>query len=814
MYYPDIDSLENSREAIVQFGGLQDKELTDDGFFRETQFVDNDNFPYLTAKCSRYEHQNIFPDEDGFKKAMVVTMIKKGGKLNFLLKYESTTDETYTYVLYYYNFAKNCFVSEELTSGYANDDTKLISYGAYILIFTDQKIKYYFNTQVLESDTDYCGVAGNEVTLPSNVNSTGQVYFVLCDSDGKVYAEPGDNKAIKVQKSSPDTGNMYSITWTTGAEKSKYQWIYCKMTDINQVIRFQLPCDVNAGEKILIQCFRDKDEWNRIKITIKNQVYPLWSQLMDYDENISDHKNAMVLNNISVNTDALWLDSDSGTLKKYSDSYGMWTPITTTYIKVYADVSKTQYDWIDKFSIGDKIKIYGVAFWDITCGTEKEKSFTIYNKGYDDDNRPFIVIDNVFKTDYYIVQSFYYGHDINGTTYTKPNGFDGVKIVRDIPQMDFITVSNNRVWGCYKGISNYHKVESIDYYAWRDSDGVVKRIMKGYGIWNKSKNVNEIYASALGNFKNWYNYGTTANSGYALSLGDDGEFTGACTYQGYPMFFKENNVYKIYGSYPAQYQLQTFDFRGVEKGADKTLATVGGYLIYKTPKDFVIFDGSSITSISKDIKFEKGGKEYATKVQFMPYNATGYGDNKYYCTAVHKGYDDDIPHWYVFIYDIEKGFWIKQKNAYFVSVVSDNSGALYYAPVGDGEQGPVVCREGEYDKALDDKSGIVGNIVENHDFEWFVETGYQGFEYPDHKYIQRINIRAKVPLNKTLKVKISYDGREFEEVGRISGNGKPTVTTIRIIPKRCDYYAMRLEGDGDTILYGIYRTLKQGSDIK
>ena len=74
--------------------------------------------------------------------------------------------------------------------------------------------------------------------------------------------------------------------------------------------------------------------------------------------------------------------------------------------------------------------------------------------------------------------------------------------------MDFVIESGNRLWGCR------------------------------YGKALNGETVNEIYASKLGDFRNWYCFAGISTDSYTASVGTDGAFTGAVTYMGRPIFFK------------------------------------------------------------------------------------------------------------------------------------------------------------------------------------------------------------------------------------------------------------------------------------
>lgn len=130
---------------------------------------------------------------------------------------------------------------------------------------------------------------------------------------------------------------------------------------------------------------------------------------------------------------------------------------------------------------------------------------------------------------------------------------ESLKISRKLPEMDFYCESGNRVWGC------------------------------------SSKN-NEIYCSKLGDPKNWNCYMGIASDSYAVTVGTDGVFTGAVSYKGYVLFFKENCVHKIYGFNPP-FTVNTSYIRGVQKGSEKSLVTVNETLYYKSPNGIVMYDG-------------------------------------------------------------------------------------------------------------------------------------------------------------------------------------------------------------------------------
>ena len=166
---------------------------------------------------------------------------------------------------------------------------------------------------------------------------------------------------------------------------------------------------------------------------------------------------------------------------------------------------------------------------------------------------------------------------------------------RHMPNMDFLIESGNRLWGCR------------------------------YGTALNGDVVNEIYACKLGDFKNWSCFMSLSTDSYTASCGTDGQFTGAITHLGYPLFFKENCVHKVYGNIPANFQIQDTACRGVQKGCHGSLAIVNETLFYKSRGGICAFDGS----LPKDASYVLGNEAYSDAVG-------GAHGNKYYVSMKHS----------------------------------------------------------------------------------------------------------------------------------------------------------------------------------
>lgn len=336
------------------------------------------------------------------------------------------------------------------------------------------------------------------------------------------------------------------------------------------------------------------------------------------------------------------------------------------------------------------------------------------------------------------------------TNYNKINKFivnDPITFSRKMPKMDFAIESNNRLWGCRYGENN-------------DGDFV-----------------NEIYASKLGDFKNWNSYENLASDSYAASCGTDGEWTGAISFFSKPVFFKENYIHTVYGAFPSQYQINSVTARGVQKGSADSLAILNETLYYLSSEGVCTYNGSLPVNISYafgDIRYKKGV-------------ACAY-NGKYYI----KAESNNAP--VLMVYDEKRGIWSKEDelNAIFLCPTDDN---VYYL-CENGENGSLFGDDGENIKSID----------------WFLETGEYGLSLIDHKYISKINLRLALGKEAKAIVSIQYDnsGRWKRLCNLTRKNINPF--TLPIKPKRCDRFRLRLEGNGSVKIYSISKTLTQGSD--
>ena len=414
----------------------------------------------------------------------------------------------------------------------------------------------------------------------------------------------------------------------------------------------------------------------------------------------------------------LWLDTSSTphTLKQYSKTNEAWVQIPTTYIKISCTGIGAN------FELYDGVTISGIKADELQ---DLNASMVIWAKGND-----YIVVVGVM-----------------GSTISQSVDVGAISVDRKMPSVDFVIESGNRLWGCK------------------------------YGEANNGQVVNEIYASKLGDFKNWNCFMGLSTDSYAASCGTDGQFTGAITHLGYPLFFKENCVHKVYGNYPANFQIQTTACRGVQKDCEKSLAIVNETLFYKARSAVCAYDGSLPTEVS----YALGNEAYSEAVG-------GSHGNKYYISMKDVSGKHNL-----FVYDIVKGMWHREDDLQVDSFCSCR-GELYAI-----SSGQIITMLGSGASTMED-------------VEWMVQTGEIGITSPDMKYISRITLRMSMDIGAEVRIYAQYDFSEEWECQCVLTSTNLRSFSIPIRPKRCDHMKLRIEGIGDVKIYSITKTIEQGSD--
>lgn len=426
-----------------------------------------------------------------------------------------------------------------------------------------------------------------------------------------------------------------------------------------------------------------------------------------------------------------WLDTANvltenvAILKQYSSALSGWSTVSPTYVKIATSGVGAP------FSVGDFVYIDGEDVRPIHC-----------LRGIHEAPREIVAKEN---------DSIVVCYPISDTATEIPDT-ESFSVTRKMPMTDFLFEHENRLWGCR------------------------------YGKANNGEFVNEIYASKLGDFKNWNSFQGISTDSYIASCGTDGKWTGAVKALGYPLFFKENCLHKVYGSYPAEYQMQTIPCRGVQEGCENSLAVVNEVLFYKSRGGVCAYDGSLPSCVSEAL----GNESYSKAV------AGGCG-NKYYISM-----QDGGGAWSLFCLDTQKGFWHRE-DALQVDAFCRVGDELFY-----------IEHDAPWIRTMPNGKGepLEGRVP------WYAETGVLGADSPDHKYLSRITVRLSMAVGTSVRFFAEYDSCGSRELlASVMGNRLNSVS-VSLRPRRCDHLRLRIEGEGEAKLFSITMTTEQGSDLR
>lgn len=432
---------------------------------------------------------------------------------------------------------------------------------------------------------------------------------------------------------------------------------------------------------------------------------------------------------------ALWIDKSKkpNALMQWSELQQMWVSIATSYVKISAN------GIADGLNVQDAVKISGINS-DLTQLASLEGQTSILWGVHKESGNDYIIVTGI----------------INEVAHQ----YSTLTIERLMPIMDYVTESNNRLWGCRYGLNR---------------DGV---------------QVNEIYSSKLGDFKNWNYFSGTAADSYVASCGTDGAFTGAISFLGYPLFFKENCIHKVFGNYPSNYQIKPTSCYGVMKGASDSLAICNDILMYKSRDGICVYDGSLPSIVSKAL----GDIRYTDAI-------AGYGDNKYYISMLSEADNE----WHLFAFDTQKKMWHKEDNLRVDSFCSYN-GELYFIDHATKHIRTILGTLGDLDEEVT---------------EWSAETSEIGLKRtegrytvasPGKKYIGQMLVRMSMDIGAEATFHIQYDSQgEWTEIAHLVGTSLRSFF-VPIRPRRCDHFKLRIEGMGNVKIYSYTKIIEQGSD--
>lgn len=424
---------------------------------------------------------------------------------------------------------------------------------------------------------------------------------------------------------------------------------------------------------------------------------------------------------------------DKAYYNTYSGEFGSlessWegTSLTFTNGQLYGDevdancIEAAGVDWSDYFNPGDAVTISGC-----TVHPENNKTPIIRE----------ISGDKLYFYEYTFVLD---GEGI--TPYTETGT---LSIKRTVPDLKYICENENRLWGC---------------------------------------DDTTIYASKLGDIFNWNVYDGLDTDSYAVDTGSAGIFTACVSYLGYPIFFKEDHIYKVYGSLPSNFEVMGSATLGVAEGSSKSLAIAGEILFYLSRSGIMAYSGGIPQPVSENFGVER-----------FKNAAAGSDGMKYYVSMESDGYK-------LYVYDVQKGLWH----------IEDGTHATHFAMY-DGNI-YFLNDEGEIWISGNIQDPPEGTTLEPS-VEWMAEFTDYTDDDPYKKGIAKILVRVELDAGATMDTYMKFDSQDWIKVnGTLTTNVKRSYY-LPIIPRRADHYRIKFQGTGNCWIYSVAREYYNGSALK
>ena len=428
--------------------------------------------------------------------------------------------------------------------------------------------------------------------------------------------------------------------------------------------------------------------------------------------------------------------SSTGTLEVYSSASGNWTAVPLEYCRITAAGAEKQ------FAQWDTVTVQGTAAKQAGMWQELDGDLVVYD-----------VQENALRVRVTPEGDFFYGKLTQGADGAQWTSMDGretkniavsgtVQLERRVPDLDFVTECDNRVWGC-------------------------------------SSRENVIYACKLGDPTNWFSYRGIAADSYAVTVGSDGAFTGAATCMGYALFFKENTLHKLYGSKPSDFQLTSLRCRGVARNAARSLCVLNETLYYLSPDGVMAWDGSIPAKVSAALD--------AGRLANVKQAVGGALDGRYY---LHVSRENEVR---LLVYDTERGLWHEEDVCSFE--MASTGGQLY---LWDGRAlwAADPSREAAGQRSEGTEQGV----------EFALTTGDLGLDSPEERYLSRLTLRLDAACRSQVTVEVSYDGGPWENAAALTVEGPRRNCDLHLVPRRCASFRLRLWGYGQITLRSLAKT--------
>ncbi len=435
---------------------------------------------------------------------------------------------------------------------------------------------------------------------------------------------------------------------------------------------------------------------------------------------------------VVIMPDKAWYNVDTG---EFGSMESVWSGDRLTFsngllFEEEAECNTIQcpgINWSDFFRAGDAVTIEG-------CNIHPENNKTSIIREINGDKLSFY--EYVFVLD---------GEE--GTTPYTETGNLSVK--RTVPDMRYICENENRLWGCDE---------------------------------------RTIYACKPGDIFNWNVYDGLDTDSFYVDTGSAGVFTGCCAYLGYPIFFKEEHIYKVYGSLPSNFEVMGSATLGVMAGSHKSLAIAGEALFYLSRAGIIAYQGG----VPQPIGAAFGKSRFRAGV-------AGSDGLKYYVSM-----EDELGDRRLYVYDTQRGLWHVEDHTEAKSFAFYD-GALYWLDAAGDIWAADQTAVGHWPEGAQSEGPVT----------WWAEFSDFTDNDPNKKGLGKLQLRLELEAGASVSVYLKMDSEhEWRLVDQPIDQQAKRSYILPIVPERADHYRLKLEGVGECRVYSITRGQYSGSDLR
>lgn len=422
--------------------------------------------------------------------------------------------------------------------------------------------------------------------------------------------------------------------------------------------------------------------------------------------------------------DKMYIDMLEGKAYKIEDSYTSWGIHfngTRVYLYAFTQEERDERDAaMEKFKVGDCLTITG----DIDPENVEEDG---------------LIVTEINKRLYYI--SFAREKVFKANN---PESSKIITIARHVPPIDYICESENRLWGCS----------------------------------NKDQT---IYASALGDPGTFYDYRLVSTASFAIAVGSKGDFTGCAHLGSTVLFFKEDCMHKMLGSYPEEYQMVTYNYDGVKRGCNKSIVGDNEVLYFVGTNGVYQYNGATPYLISREL----GNISLENAIG-------GFDGQMYHISAEVNGETQYLT------YDTVNRIWMRESGNKVVDFAKIDD--IMYTLLDDGYV---------YKKDLSGRYEGEWRMRLKPIYESGRSSKGSAATFEKKRY-SRLLIRVELPEGSRIIADVSTDGGKWKKCGEIRGE-KENVSLLVVPIARCDKFELELHGTGEFTILGISRSFMEGS---